>query len=99
MTLLSPTNSLRTLRALAVSAMLALVAGFGLVAASPAQAVTGEFYQNTDSWGCILGPGFGNDPDAVAKTGTCGGNHYQVQYWNVIAKGTSPSDHKLVQLK
>jgi hypothetical protein len=96
--LLSP-NSLRMLRALAVSAMLALVAAFGLAAASPAQAVTGEFYQNTSSWGCILSPGFTNDPDSVAETGTCGGNNYQVQNWSVINKGTSPSNHKLVQLK
>jgi hypothetical protein len=99
MTLLSPGNSLRRLRALALGATLTLVATVGVVGALPAQAAAGEYYQNTSSWGCIIDPGLESDPNRVATTDTCGGNNSYVMNWSVIGRGTSPSGHNLVQLK
>jgi hypothetical protein len=99
MTLLNPANSLRLLRAVAFSAMLTLVAAVGVAVASPAQAATGETYQNISSWGCIIGPGLESDPNRVATTDTCGGNNSYVMNWSVISRGTSPSGHRLVQLE
>ena len=100
MTLLKRGNSLRLLRACALSAIVALVVGVGVNLASPAQAVpVSQIYQNIYYWGCIIGAGEESDPNKVATTGTCGGVHSSVMSWYVISRGKSPAGNSLVQLQ
>jgi hypothetical protein len=100
MRLFSSFRALKRARSLAVALMFVLLGSIGVAVASPAQAeVTGAYYQDAFYFGCLHGSADSDGPNAKLNSGECYGAHTGYDDWRSIAKGTSPSDHKLIQLK
>jgi hypothetical protein len=87
-------------RSLAVALTFMLLASIGVAVAAPAQAeVTGAFYQDARFFGCLHASTGSDEPNAQLRSGECFGPRTGYDDWRSIAKGESPSNHKLIQLK